>query len=342
MARTHIAPKPVPADSPGASEMPEREALAPVQSIAGAASDENAVDESLYLTGRPKLRHFLRFVRHHAIDPDDEGTLSEEWHAAKRHIEALEKLDAGRADDPPIHPIELDRTYEPLLAEFLKDPLVRNGFNAVPTEVAFVELDRLVVYQKHIDLTFVRQLRKRLGTMPSDEEVFRACLPFDHVQPPSRWSRLDDDSYVFVSPSNDMRFLGAMSLKPNHVRGHPHPGALVGVVGLAVGFGSNFLNAIRAGNRLILNNGSHRAYALRDLGLKRVPCVVQHASTRDELDVVASADVRNDPALFLEHPRPPMLVDYFDPKLRKVMQVKRVLRQVKVRFSVSEYSVPAL
>jgi hypothetical protein len=31
---------------------------------------------------------------------------------------------------------------------------VKGGFNTVPTEVAFVELDSMVVYQKHIDLAF--------------------------------------------------------------------------------------------------------------------------------------------------------------------------------------------
>jgi hypothetical protein len=126
------------------------------------------------------------------------------------------------------------------------------------------------------------------------------------------------------------------------VHGYPHPGALVGVIGLAVGFGSNFLNAIACENRLILNNGSHRAYALRELGYTHVPCVVQHAATRDELDLIASSDLRRDPDQYLREPRPAMLKDYFDPQLRAVMRVHRIVRQVKLRFSVSEHYVPSL
>lgn len=300
------------------------------------------VDESLYLTGRPKLKSFLRFVRDSAVDPPGESSLVEEWQAAKDHIHVLQTEEAGRADGPAISAIDVRSKYEPLLIEFLRDPLVRNGFNTVPTEVAFIDLDRLVVYQKHIDLTFVRQLQSRLGPRPSDDDIFRACLPYNHPQPPARWSRLDDESYVFVSPSNDMRFLGTMPLKGDHIEGYPHPGELVGVVGLAVGFGSNFLNAIYCEKRLILNNGSHRAYALKEMGYTHVPCVVQHVSTRDELEMVASSEVRRDPDLYLKAPRPSMLNDYFNPKLRKVMPAHRQLRQVKVRFSVSEYFVPAL
>ncbi|MGQ0833898.1 MAG: hypothetical protein ACT4O5_03095, partial [Gammaproteobacteria bacterium] len=182
----------------------------------------------------------------------------------------------------------------------------------------------------------------RLGPRPSDEDIFRTCLPYNHPQPPAKWSRLDDESYIFVSPSNDMRFLGAMPLKGDHIEGYPHPGELVGVIGLAVGFGSNFLNAIYCDKRLILNNGSHRAYALKEMGHTHVPCVVQHVSTRDELEMVASSEVRRDPDLYLKARRPSMLNDYFNPKLRKVIRAHRQLRQVKVRFSVSEYFVPAL
>ena len=145
-----------------------------------------------------------------------------------------------------------------------------------------------------------------------------------------------------MSPSDDMRFLGSMSLEPENITDYPPPGNLAGVVGLAVGFGSNFLNAIYAEKRLILNNGSHRAYALRDLGIARVPCIVQHISSRDELSVLASTAITDAPNFYLQDPRPMMLKDYFDPRLRKVMPVHRRLRQVTVKFDVDVTFAPAL
>ena len=302
---------------------------------------QEQVDEYLYLIGRPTLRDFLRFVRGHAVQPPGAGTLTQEWQAAKDHLRTIEQEEAGCADNPAITKLEFAK-YEPLLIEFLKDPLVRHNFNTVPTEVAMVELDRLVVYQKHIDLTFVQQLKKKLGPAPSDEEIFRTCLPYDHPQPPVKWSRLHRDSFVFVSPSNDLRFLGTMKLQSKHLKDYPPPGDLVGVVGLAVGFGSNFLNAVRAGNRIILNNGSHRAYTLREMGFTHAPCIIQHVSTLDELDVVACSDILDDPDFYLKHPRPSMLKDYFNPKLRKVMAAHRRVHQVTVRFEVDEAAVPAL
>jgi hypothetical protein len=185
-------------------------------------------------------------------------------------------------------------------------------------------------------------LQARLGPRPSEEEVFRTCLPYDHPRPPGKWSRLDDDGYVFVSRSNDLRFLGALSLQPGNVTGCAHPGTLMGVVGLAVGFGSNLLNAIAAEGRVVLHNGSHRAYALREMGYTHLPAIVQHPSTREELDLVGPAELRRYPDLYLKSPRPPMLKDYFNPSLRKVMPVRRLIHQVRVKFSVSEHYVPAV
>src|SRR5882762_2456655 len=125
-------------------------------------ANHDVVDENLYLIGRPTLKRFLRFARSHAVNPPDEGTLTDEWQAANDVVRTLEREEAGAADNPPITKLEVNSKTEPLLTEFLKDPLVRNGFNTVPTEVAFVELDRLVVYQHHIDLTYVRLLEREL------------------------------------------------------------------------------------------------------------------------------------------------------------------------------------
>ena len=83
-------------------------------------------------------------------------------------------------------------------------------------------------------------------------------------------------------------------------------------------------------------------YALRELGITHVPCIVQHVSSRDELGILACTAVTDRPDFFLQDPRPMMLKDYFDPRLRKVMPVRRRLRQVRVKFEVDETFTPAL
>ncbi len=117
---------------------------------------------------------------------------------------------------------------------------------------------------------------------------------------------------------------------------------MAALIAVSVGFGSNFLNAIHVENRLILNNGSHRAFSLRHLGLTHVPCIVQDVSSREELKTIASSSLIRNLDLCLKHPRPPVLKDYFDPELRKVVPVPRRLRQVRIKFEIDEADVPAM
>lgn len=115
----------------------------------------------------------------------------------------------------------------------------------------------------------------------------------------------------------------------------------MGVVGLVVGYGSNYLSAIHVDGRLILNNGSHRAFALRERGITHVPCAVQQITRREELDVVGPEDLKQYPDRYLSGPRPPVLKDYFDPQLRKIVSVPRHQRQVKIAFVVEPLDAPA-
>lgn len=221
------------------------------------------------------------------------------------------------------------------------DPAFQRSFQVVPAEIAMVELDQLVVFQKHINLTYVGMLQTALGRDPDEEAIFRLCLPFEHPNPPVRGTRTAQNAFTFISPSDDFRFLDVAVLRGDQLSGYSPNGVVAYVVALVVGYGSNYVNALHANGRLVLNNGSHRAYALRDLGVTRVPCVVQHVSRAEEPEVVGSCDVPKNPALYLEAPRPPMLKDYFDAKLRTVVPVPRKLRQVNVSFGAQQAEIPA-
>ncbi|MFI5233311.1 MAG: hypothetical protein ACHQSE_12455 [Gemmatimonadales bacterium] len=316
------------------------EAAPPDPEFSTDAAAPTSTDENLYLIGRPPLKGYMRFVSSHAVEPPPDEVLSRRWHAARDVVARLEQDEAGIANDPPI--AKLGPEYRQLLTAFVRDPLVKNGFNTVPTQVAMIDLDRLVVYQERVDITFARELERRLGPAPADDLVFRTCLPFDHPLPPAKWARMHGDKFVFLSPSNDLRYLESMRLEPRDVTGYAASGSLVGVVGVGVGFGSNFMNAIYAENRLILNNGSHRAYVLRRMGIRHVPCIIQHCANREELSLVACSQVRRDLPLYLNHARPPMLRDYLDPRLHDVITVRRRMRQVTVSFHVDEDFIPAM
>jgi hypothetical protein len=299
-----------------------------------------AGEEHVYLTGHASLQEYLAFRTTEPLDAPglDLARAADEWRAAHDYLQTLQYFEAVWADNPPVQPVP--RALEPLVAHVHSDPIFRRSFALVPAEVGVVELDRLVVRHRTLNLAHVRRVQERLGPAPDAEAVFRLCMPFDHPAEEHRVGRAPGGGFVFTAASNNFRFLEAVLLRPGQVADFAPVGPVAGVVGLFVGFGSNYLNALASDGRLVLNNGHHRACALRERGLSHVPCVIQRLTRREELNVVAAGHLRSNPDAYLKVSRPPVLKDYFDPKLRTIVRMVPVKKQVKVTFTVEESEVP--
>jgi hypothetical protein len=307
-------------------------------------------EDCVYLVGHTPLDQYLDFMHAEAFGASrsDRAALAADWRAANDRRRALEEAERRWLQTPPLHAepdrrvLPLPPEMQPLLSTLNAHPVFRRAFGTVPARVALVELDALAVYQRTVNLEHVRRLRARLGASPSPRDVFDFCLPTDHPAgdlPPFRVRPLGDDEYVFTCESTDLRFLEHVTLRPEQLSAYDAPGPVAGVIGVVVGFGSNFLNVIAAEGRLVLNNGNHRAYALRELGVTHAPCVVQEVTRREELKVVGGGRLRRDPDRYLRGPRPPMLKDFFDPLVSRRVRLVKKTRHVRVRFTVEEESV---
>jgi hypothetical protein len=300
--------------------------------MAEVAPVANATEQAIFLAGRPPLGEFLQFHMQSAQSGEaDAGAIAEQWRTANDHVRELELSEAGYADDPAIG--DLPNGIRPVCARLAADPVFRRAYGVVPVAIRMVELDRLVVFQKLINLAHVARVEQALADDCSLENIFRACLPFGAPPPPVQISRVAPDTYLFVSPSNDLRFLEPALLRQEQVPLYRRVGEVAGIVGLVVGFTPNCFSVLHVENRLILINGSHRAYALRRLGHTHAPAVVQWVSRREELPVVGAPALNKDLDLYLSSPRPPVLKDYFDERLRTIVTVPRVDRQIKIVFA---------
>lgn len=299
-------------------------------------------EDHLYLISRSSLGDYLTFMTSYPVGAADldRKQLADEWLAADRVMERLREqepdwADVGRAGVRP-----LPAALEPLGAHALADPIFRRAFEDTTYELAVVDLERLVVSQKLVSLQHIERLRAKLGPAPRPEDVFRFCLPFDRVPPPARASRVGDEEFAFVSDSNDLRFLDAVMLRPDQIVGFQPTGPVAGVVALVVGFGANYLHVLAANDRLVLNNGHHRACAMYAHGVREAPCVVQTVVHPDELEVHAPRAVRRNRDFYLSDPRPPALKDYFHPPLVRRLRLALTTKQVRVRYSIEEMDMP--
>jgi hypothetical protein len=299
------------------------------------------VDEWVFLAGRPPLQEYLGFIAAQTSDETtvDLGALVRAWGEANDRVQDLQAAEAGVADGPKIE--DMPAELAELAADAITSAVIQKTFNAVPTTIAMIDLDTLVVFQKAINLRYAAELRTAIEADMSPSVIFQLCVGTPDSVPTPSITRANQNTWIAVSPSSDLRFLGPALLSPEAVAGYPPIGFPTAVLALGVGYGANVLNAIAVGNRLVLNNGSHRAYALYEAGLRRVPAVIQSVSRPDELQVVAPGELGQTPERYLGEPRPPLLRDYFDPRLRTIVPVPRKNRQVRLTFAFEQIDVPA-
>lgn len=298
---------------------------------------ETALRRRVRLLGQPQLEDYLDFVREKTVDGAGASVraLVDEWRAANDYYYDLESEEGGLADEIDVRP--LDKATAKLAKALKTEPRFAAAFEELPTEVALVELDRLVVSQLSVSLDFAEGLAAALGPNPSAEDVFRFCQNVERDEAPVRVQKLDDNRFQFSSESSDFRAQDVALLLPDQVAGLASPDPVSALVGVAVGYGSNMLHAIRVDDRLILQNGYHRAYALRSLGLTHAVCAIQTVTRRDELKLVASDPVVAAPEFYCRAARPPLLKDYFDPKIAKLLNVRKMTRVIEVTVEVREH-----
>lgn len=296
------------------------------------------IDNHLFLLGRPPLAEFLAVMEAQAASGQlSSADAAEAWRQANDRIVALQSSEAGAADGHQAQ--QLAASQQAHADKLTALPLYQRVHARVPTVVALVELDRLVVAQKHINLAYVEAIQDSLDESPSDDAVNDLCLPLAPQGQGVEAARVAKDSVIFSSRSADLRVLDQKLLSIDALS-EPVTGHGAHLLAIAVGSSLNCLSAIHINGRIVLTNGSHRAYALRASGVTHAPCVIHNMRKQDELELVATDDVLAQLNDIVTASRPAMLKDYFDDELTIRFGVKRKQRQIKISYQIEVMDVP--
>jgi hypothetical protein len=75
------------------------------------------------------------------------------------------------------------------------------------------------------------------------------------------------------------------------------------------------------------------------MGVTHAPAIIQTVSHADELGVVAQSDIAKNPDFYFRSARPPLLKDFFDPRIRRVLRTPKISRVIEVTYKVREFTV---
>ncbi len=301
----------------------------------------NGFDPILVTRGLFSLPKFIRFVRERCPPRSfDEAALMSEWQEARAAALRIIDDEAGIAESIDVRP--LSEEMKPLAEQVLCQPSMRRLGSLVPRSWCMVEIDRLIVFQDSINLRHVEQLKASMASVPSAQDVIDlASRSGGRSHPAVRFSQ-SDSGYTFSSESSDLRFLDVATVEPADIQNYDPFGSASHAVVIYLGFSDNVISATRSGKRIILTNGSHRVYVLRELGFRYVPCLLTDASDEDASDLLLPAEIKEDRHFYLQAPRPPLFKDYVDPRLTQVVPVARKNYVLKVKLELQKTTVPAL
>ncbi len=264
--------------------------------------------------------------------------LLEAWNAAQSRLQSLLRREAGQVGGGPAVPIPAE--IEEQVAGYAADPMFQRTIWKLPVRFGMVEIDRLVAAQRHVHLDYADALAAAYPAKPTLADLAAICLSPDRSAQPVQHLEIAPNAHIFSSPNPDLRFLGSYvrPLEPGDLE-HAHGGGVPAAVLISfVGFSWSAVSVFEAGGRLVLANGFHRLFALRRLGVRQVPAVIQIARNPALEFPPSVAQLPRE--YLLGAPRPALMRDFAEPAYSVELRIRRRLKMVLVNMSLGQHEVP--
>jgi hypothetical protein len=263
----------------------------------------------------------------------------EEWQRLQLSIQALQEREACLADRSVVE--RLPSEVLGRLEEIAADPLVKKTFTAVPFSFGLVEIDKLVAAQRTVNLEYANRLKDGIEGDLSLANLVEFCLSPRREMPAIQHLEIAGSTHVFSSPNLDVRFLGAFlkTLTSDDLQFAEIGGIPAAAIIAFVGYGAAPVNVLQVQNRLILNNGFHRVFALRSLGISKIPVLIQHVRNWQlECPPTISGLPRE---YLLSSLRPALMKDFFEGGFTITLKAKQRVKAVMLHQAANQIEVPS-
>jgi hypothetical protein len=299
----------------------------------GALSNDSDLDAELHLMGISHLGEFLQFVRQCAVGgrERDEYEVAQLWRDSATYFETLQTSEPSGIQKPTVLPVP--KSVQNHIDQLVQLDSFKSTFASVPISFGLVPLHQLVCSQFDITVSTLSALKRFIPAKATPISLAKFCLPLVPEYGACILGRETSSEYIFHSDSHDLRYLGAQVVDAADIKNYHPKGHAKAAIVLGVGFSTNVLNVVRYADRLVLNNGYHRALALLALGYTHAPCVIQVCSHWGDVELCAMSEISDNAALYFTKARPPLLRDYFDKKLTSQWPLRRVKRQLTLKIT---------
>ena len=294
-----------------------------------------------YLFAFATQAEVLQYVRTQTL-PEETLRLQEifsMWKSIQPRVEEVICKENGLADTIELK--EIPAVHEKKVAAFFTDPLFQRTFSQLRVAAGLIEIDKLVAAQRTVNLDYIDRLVASYPSNPEIDQLLDICISPKRSMEPIQHLEVAPNTHVLSSPNADLRFLGAFfkPLSPEDLEHAVHGGIPVAGVMAFVGYGAAPVNVFVHKNRVVLNNGFHRVYALRSMGVREIPVVIQHVA-RPEFEFPPQvAGLPREYLLGAE--RPVLMKDFFEEGFVVPLRVRERLKMITISIGLNQHEVPA-
>ncbi len=274
------------------------------------------------LIGFMEEQDAINFLKSCILSASDDE-IREFWRKAKSEVDSLSIPDLT----PEI--IEIEDTFKEQLDTVSKNPLFLEAVQQRKWEFKFIEIDKLVCFQKYVDTDYSDEIAKEYD-FSNTSELIDFCLPEKPLKRPMGIAFAPQEhSYTIFSSSPDLRIIGLMQNQdPINKRQS---------FGFLVGWGVPYIQVIKFKDRYFLKNGYHRTYVLRKNGIRYLPCILSESENFIDTGAV-------NPGFFsqelLMSNKPPIFANFFSDNFSPNLQMRHMTKIVRVK--AEEYVLPGM
>jgi len=294
-----------------------------------------------YLYAFATQAEVVQYLRTQAlgVGESEQTQILQAWEKLQPRVQALLQSEVGVAE--AIGVSDIPPEHQKVVEQFASDRLFQKSFSMLPTGFAIVEIDKLVAAQRTVNQDYVQKLLKSVPKNPQLGDLLNICVSPTRQMNPIQHLEAGQGVHVFSSPNSDIRFLG--SFKKDLVAADLEYAMGGGIPAAAiisfVGYGSAPINVLYANRRVVLNNGFHRVFALRSMGVTHIPVVIQSVQN---LALEFPTQVAGLPREYLlGAPRPMLIKDFFEPDFTIALKVRERLKVVTVATQIAQNEIPS-
>lgn len=315
--------------------------------------ESTETEEKIYLLGFMPMNEINVLVLGELGESVDLNRIKNLWLPKTKAVQELVKTDMRLLDDEKLNDVikDIDTKYSKKIEEIEKKLNLNPFWQANKYSIKLVKIDELIALQGFVNIDRANKLSTKISKDVTMPELIDFTIDLDRKPDVIHHHQISNNAILFSTDNHDVR-PGKIEVrqipKNNDVEnldGNYISALIIPVIeGDAVIYCLKTFNFIKMPDGtqkrnyyLRIQNGLHRAYALRSLGIEYMPCLIVEPTSAVETGLLTGQWSPERIAQEISQ-RPPLMKDFFNPELTEKFQVRKTKMCIKVEWKIDKFT----